>query len=467
MRNTFLAASAVWLLAMPLYAADGDWFLVDGKQQPSTNNPRHAAYQKLLERSKAGRPLLGLAFAPNDAWVALCGGTESWGSDTQLPVGVKMRQLSKDPAVREFHGVAFSPNGGWVLLHDRNRFVAEGIPDGTARKLRELADAGTALRAVVFPPTGGWIILGGANGVWAEGVPDAVAQELARLAKKPARITGIAFTSAGDWFILTDHDGVHASRPDHPAVKALAAGGGRWLAFAPGDSATGYVLRAVPGRRIRAVLTTTITMPNAAVEEWYVYAPHAPTFGGQRNVKTTLKPEGQIVHELSPLHRPMLLSRVKVRGTELRPVLSIEATLVARRLLPRPPGTPAPAVADLSADQARLYTRSTPTLDTAAAPLVDWLERHELRRGKAEDEIAFAPDLLVHQASFRIRWPARAGPAAGCSLPGGQVGLWRAVGAIRGGPAPAASRRGCSRAAGRSPSRPATRWAAWRTSSGT
>jgi hypothetical protein len=170
------------------------------------------------------------------------------------------------------------------------------------------------------------------------------------------------------------------------AATLPAADGARFDKAAP----DGYYLATTPGRRVKATLHVTLGRPGADVAEWSIYAPSAPTCAGQRAVKTTLTPNGRLVHELSALRRPMLASRLTGRGNEVRLVLTVEATLIERRLRPREPGLDVPKVANLSAADAKLYTRATPSLDLKAKPLVAWLARHELRRGKDESELAFA-----------------------------------------------------------------------------
>jgi transglutaminase-like putative cysteine protease len=375
--NTLLC---VLLAATPLNAAEPDWFLLDAKHLLHASDPKHPACKR--------RPLVCLAFTPNDDWVALAGGTDFFTSDTSLPVCVKLRQLRKDPAVRTLEWVAFTPTGGWVILHDRNRFAAGGIPESAGRTLRELAEAGTALRSIAFAPGGGWVILSGEDGVWHDRIPEAAAAALERLVKKQVPVTCVTFTSAGDWFILTGGKDVQTSRADHPVLKKLPEDGAIWLAFSPGDSPTGYTITATPARRVKAELSATITMPNAEVEEWTVYAPQAPAFGGQKDVKTTLTPDGKVTQELSQLKRPLLVSRVRGKAKEVRPVLSVEATLMARRLLPRVAG--AASVPDLPPAEVKLYTRATPTMDLAARAFGEWLDANQLRRRDKEDEIALA-----------------------------------------------------------------------------
>jgi hypothetical protein len=384
------------LLSMPCAAASGDWFAFDG-QRLVAGDTKHPAYKKLFERLEAGQPLVSLAFTPHDDWVALTAGTESWASDTDHPACREIDKLQKDAAGRAFRWVAFTPQGGWALLFDGpGRYRASGIPLGASHKLRDLADREIYLRAIAFAPAGGWVILFGENGVAHDGLPAAAATTLDMLVKNHVRVTNVTFTSVGDWFIVAG-DGLHTNRPEHPAAKALgAAGAGSWLSFSPGDAATGYALTTTPSRRIKASLAGTFVIPRGEVEEWFVYGPKAPACGGQRDVETRLTPNGRVVEELSFLKRAMLLARVPGKGNELRTVLSIKATLLTRRLIPREAAAEVSDRVTLPRAEIERYTRSSQSLDLKARPFIDWLDRHGLRRKKDEGEVSFARRAYAH-----------------------------------------------------------------------
>jgi transglutaminase-like putative cysteine protease len=378
--------------------AGGDWFVFDGTRGFSTSDSTHPAYKILLDRLKAGRPLLALAFTANDDWIALTGGSEFLSTDSTHPACREMERLHKDSGVRDLRSIAFTPTGRWVLLYDRG-YRAAGIPKSADRKLADLFDNKIALRSVAFAPDGGWVILFGTDGVAYEGVPEAAAGALDRLVKSRIRVTGVTFTTEGDWFIVA-HDGVHTNLPEHPAArklreaKASSPGAASWIAFSPGDSPTGYTLTSTPSQRVKAVLAATFVLPRGEPEEWYVYGPCAPEFGGQREIDTKLTPNGRRTQELSALKRSVMLSRVKGEGNELKPVLTIHATLLARRLVPRegaaPPRDDVRDAIKLAAAEVQQYTRSSPTLDLRGESFLTWLKNRELRRGKDEDALAFA-----------------------------------------------------------------------------
>jgi hypothetical protein len=372
-------------------AADGDWFAFDGGKGLTTSGPTHPAYKILLDRLEAGRPLASLAFTPHDDWIALTGGTEFLSTDSAHPACREMERLHKEGAIRDLHSIAFTPTGGWVLLHDgAERYHESGIPKSAARKLRDLSEGKVALRSLAFAPAGGWVILYDTDGVAHEGLPEAAAATLDRLVKNQIRVDGVSFTSEGGWFILAQ-DGLHTSQPNHPAMQKLRQpGAGSWIAFSPGDSATGYALTTTPSRRIKAVLAGTFVLPRGTPDEWFVYGPCAPEFGGQREVDTKLTPDGKRIQELSPLKRSVLLSRVKATGNEFNAVLTVHATLLARRLLPRESAASPRDDITLAAAEVQHYTRSSPTLNLRAESFVNWLKHRELRRGKDEDALTFA-----------------------------------------------------------------------------
>jgi hypothetical protein len=160
-------------------------------------------------------------------------------------------------------------------------------------------------------------------------------------------------------------------------------------ALAAAEDRTEYRIESEPVRRIRAILTNDISLPNGRATIWEAMAFPAPTLSGQREVRTTFTAGGQPARERGPSQRRVLVSRVTGRPKELHTRLTIEATLYARRLRRRPPG-PAPEVPDLPKATARLYTRPTSTLDFDAEPFQDWLNENGLWRGREESDLAFA-----------------------------------------------------------------------------
>jgi transglutaminase-like putative cysteine protease len=150
-----------------------------------------------------------------------------------------------------------------------------------------------------------------------------------------------------------------------------------------------YRIEARPAQRIKAVLTTDIEEPSAGVRFWDLMAPAAPTIPGQRDVKTTFTPAGRPGNELSPLKRPLLVSRVPARGNAIHTELSIEATLYSRHLVPRSARDSA-TVADLTPEATRQFTRTSETMDFESKAFRDWMVRNELRRASEESDLAFA-----------------------------------------------------------------------------
>jgi hypothetical protein len=134
--------------------------------------------------------------------------------------------------------------------------------------------------------------------------------------------------------------------------------------------------------------------PDTGVTEWIVLAVKAPNLDRQKDVETTL-PDAKPTSDLSPLKRPMLITRIKDQPKGFQTKLTIEATLFSARLRPRGPEEPA-GKATLDADQAKIYTRSTEFIDYKTKTVQDWLDGHDLRPEKGEPDLAFA------RRAFRI-----------------------------------------------------------------
>ncbi len=189
------------------------------------------------------------------------------------------------------------------------------------------------------------------------------------------------------------------------AATAHAAG----ERFAPDDPATArYVLDVKPSCRVKAVLTIDIAHPDATVEAWYLYAPKAPTLPAQASVETTFRPKGKVVDELSPLKRPVFFTKITDGRKEVHTVLTVEATLMARRLRPLAAGQDAPEVKDLSAKEVKQYTRSSETMDLDAKPFREWMERGDLKRKDGESDLTLARRAFAYiKHHFTYEFPTK------------------------------------------------------------
>jgi hypothetical protein len=442
MTRWFAAIAAVLALAGTAPGAEGDWFIRTGVNGVWSSNVKHPAFRMLLKRAATSVPIC-LAFTAQDDWTLLDGGNGFWTSDTADSVASQAIALAK--AGRRLRWLAFTPQGGWVLLYDKNGYAAESLPASARARLDAVAKAGGTLRSIAFGPHGGWVIVTD-NSVLAEGVPDALDKALRAQVAKQIAVRCVAFTSQADWFVLTGDNECLASDQNHPACKKLQELRDRgdmlqWIAFAPGDCNGDMILERKPGKRIKAVLDCSVVAPNGGVTEWLVYAPRPPTLDRQRDVLTTLLPEGKLAQELSPLKRGLMRARLKNRPQALQVKLTIEATLMTTRLRPRVAGE-SPVKAELAPGVAKLYMRASAMADYKTPAFQGWLDKAKLRRGIDESDLSFARRVfrhLKHGLSYEWRdgmdLRASAACAAGKSDCGGMSNLF--VAALRAGGVPA------------------------------
>ena len=412
MRRRILCCCLLWLGWAAAARAAGEWFEltdVNGWWTSDLNHPAAKKLKELAEREK--QEPTSVAFTPDGDWVILYGGDGFWTSNVDLPACKKLAELQKQHTLK---CVAFAPNGGWVVFYDQNGSYARNIPDEAFKYIKKVADEGGTLRSISFTPgNDGWVLLFDECGVYMWNVPDDLGKVLGGAVDKRVPVRCVAFTTFGDWFALVG-DGWKSSAPDHPAAKQLAklrkdGLALKWVAFAPDDPATArYVLDVQPSRRVKAVLTTDIAHPDATVEAWYLYAPHAPTLPAQQSVETTFTPKGKVVEELSPLKRPVFFTKVADGRKEVHAVLTIQATLMARRLRPLASGQDAPDVKDLSPEEVKNCTRSSETMDLDAKAFREWMERGDLKRKDGESDMVFAHRAFAYlKHHFTYEFPTK------------------------------------------------------------
>ena len=389
----FLIAVLLLALATTARADDGDWFIVTSKNKVYTNNPKHPVYKVLSERGqKSG--LNCAAFNVQDEWVTFDGPNFVQTCNNNIAPGKRIMELGK--AGDTFRWLAFSPTGGWVLLHGKNAFSADGIPDSLNDKLKDAIRNDEIVRSVAISPQGGWVIvLADGFGTSVVDIPKALKEALDRCVfekKTPPRC--VAFTTTGEWFVVSGKNEYQTSKPDHPAAKKLAELGKagetiNWIAFAPGDSPQGYFLQRDKVRRVHATLEYAVEEPAGGIQEFILYAAKAPNLDRQREVETTLTPAGKLAADLSPLKRGLLQLRVKGQPKGTTATLTIDATLYATKMRPRLPSDPL-FKEELDADAIKNYTRPTETLDFKTKAFQDWLDKEKLRRGSSESAFDFA-----------------------------------------------------------------------------
>ena len=384
------AATLVMTLAAPARAGDGDWFICTAKNRVHSNNPKHPVFRVLSERGKEST-LHCVAFNVQDEWVTFDGLNAVFTCNNDIAPGRRIMELGK--AGESFRWLAFTPKGGWVLLHGKNAFSADGIPKEARGKLAGLAGEAGVIRSVAFGPQGGWVIIT-ESGVFGDGLPAALDKLLRARVEEKVAVRCVAFDTQGDWFVVDGRNECSTSNPAHAASKKmqeLRADGEtvQWIAFAPGDSPTGYVLDHTPTRRVKAVLEFAVEEPGGGVTDWTIVAAKAPNIDRQRDATTTLLPGGKPGADAGPLKRPVLITHIQGQPKGTKATLTIEASLVATRMRPRLPGDP-PAKAELDAAAIKLYTRATETLDFKAKVFQEWLDRFKMRRGSDETDFAFA-----------------------------------------------------------------------------
>ncbi len=409
-------ALAIILIGLTAAASADSFFELDGFNgfYGSSGVPQ-GAFDRLKESQRLKTAELKcVAFTPGGDWVVLFGGNGVWTSNGNLPAVKKFAELWKDPKA-DFKCVAFAPSGGWTILWGQNGSWTEGsIPDDAFKKITEVGRNGGTLRSIAFAPNGGWVLLFDKTGVFYGGIPKDLVKVLNDAIRNRTSVRCVGFAPSGDWICLTDN-GWWTSNVDMPASKFIAANIKRgykpkWLAFTPGDNGKGpYRLETKPAQHIVATLTTDIAHPDAKVDEWYIYAPQVPNLPGQQGVKTTFIPAGVVVKEASPLKRSLYLTRIADGRKEVRAVLTIEATLMSRHLLPLSPGQPPPTVKELSPESVKNYTAWSLTLDFNKPEFQNWMNASGLRRNNGESDMDYAHRAFAYiKHHFTYLWPTPA-----------------------------------------------------------
>ncbi len=113
-----------------------------------------------------------------------------------------------------------------------------------------------------------------------------------------------------------------------------------------------------------------------------------------------------MVREKSPLARPVILTRITDGRKVVRTLLTIQATLMSRRLRALARGEKAPEVPDLSLETFKNHTCPTVTLDFTSRRFQEWMTEVALKRHKGETDMAFARRAFACiKHHFRYQWP--------------------------------------------------------------
>ncbi|MEI8375074.1 MAG: transglutaminase domain-containing protein [Planctomycetota bacterium] len=411
--GTTASLLVAWLGLAAVATGADDFLELDGRNgfHDSPGIPRDAVEKlKEVQGTKTAR-LKCIAFTPDGDWVVLFDDSGFCASNTNLPAVKKLTELRNEHP-SDFKCVAFAPSGGWAVLWGQCGSWTEGrIPEDARNKIAEIGSSGGTLRSIAFSPNGGWILLCGKTGVFYGGIPQDLVKVLENAIRDDLSVRCVAFAPTGDWICLTN-GGWWTSNIDMPASKLMDANAKRgpspkWLAFLPEDAGKGPCwLETKPSQTIVATLTTEIAHPDAKVDEWYLYAPQVPNLPSQQAVKTTFVPKGIIVREGSPLKRPVILARITDGRKEVHTVLTIQATLMSRRLRALTPGQKAPEVPELSPESFKNQTCSTMTLDFTSKPFQAWMTGAGMKRHNGETDMAFARRVFAYiKHHFRYQWP--------------------------------------------------------------
>jgi transglutaminase-like putative cysteine protease len=153
-----------------------------------------------------------------------------------------------------------------------------------------------------------------------------------------------------------------------------------------------FGLKTQSSGHFKARYSGTIDAPNLVASQWRLFLPKPPDLPSQKIRSVTIDPEGEAEAELSPLRRQVMHAVVPandpVQAKKLSFSLDIQAELFARRLVTRSADMP-PAPAVDTAERRRALRR-TPMLDYQAPAVKGWMAKHDLTRGEAEGEVAFA-----------------------------------------------------------------------------
>jgi hypothetical protein len=171
-----------------------------------------------------------------------------------------------------------------------------------------------------------------------------------------------------------------------------------------------YQMETAEAQRVEAVLTSRIRVPGIAAQEWLLFAAKAPDLPGQSHVTTTVEPRAAEAFDFR-LHRPLERAIVTSRGRDLASEITVHvtyrATLLSRRLVPLPRGTPDASGAKLGRDQRQAALGPSTTCDFQSKAFQQWLDHHDLRCRGDEDTIDFARRVFVTiQDNFTYQFPA-------------------------------------------------------------
>lgn len=132
-----------------------------------------------------------------------------------------------------------------------------------------------------------------------------------------------------------------------------------------------------------------------------------PTLEQQREIDFKVYSDaglaGKLIHELSPLKRPMMSIQIPASGVHDRVVTaSLSAMLYRIKLVP---GAPSVAVAPLPPGERTRSLVESPTLDFRSVQFQKWLDTTKLRKKASESQLEFAWRTFEQlRESYRYYW---------------------------------------------------------------
>lgn len=402
-----MLALSRWTLAAPLAvlilisssARATDWVLLFNDNDYLASNPELSVCRKLREIQNKAAHVKCVAFTHTGGWAVLYGKNGYYTHDVPKPCLQKLAEIAQAGGTSNW--VAFTHDGGWCVLSGRNTLDAGNVPTAIVDKVREIGRTGCTFKSLSFTPGGGCALLFDERGSWSRGpgLPESAGAKIAELTKSGATLKSIAFAPGGGWTLFWGQHGNWSEGVPRQALDRILAvrkAGGTLKAIAYTQAAVqfdpqaSYVLESRPARHVQATLSTEIALPNAKVEHWFIYAPQVPDLPCQHDVLCHFEPGGHAVRELSPLARPLTLLQINDGRKAVVTLLSIDATLYSRRLVPVGKDQPAARVTELTPDQVAQHTRGSALADYQAPAVQAWMLGNRLTRTGDESELAFA-----------------------------------------------------------------------------
>jgi len=210
--NVSVRASIIWaILLFVLMPAHAGWVILN---ETGTVASSDAPKSLTIALGKLPPKIIRcIALSGIDGFAILYDRNKFVADGIPESASAKLRQLADANA--DLRSIAFAPGGGWIILYDQNSFAADAVPPEMLRILDNLKQQKTLARQVSFTIGGGWTILSGKSGYSCRNIPDDAFRRLGEIAKRGSTIDSIAFDANGGWTILFDNSQVASAKiPD-------------------------------------------------------------------------------------------------------------------------------------------------------------------------------------------------------------------------------------------------------------